>query len=391
MKLLIILPRFPYPIEKGDKLRAFNQLKILSRVHDITLFALSHEDINDSDYKEVKQYCSSIFIYRLTLPNVILNLTRALFNGKPLQTGYYYSNKAKRLLENIVRETKPDHIYCQLLRTAEYAIDIPIEKTLDYQDVFSKGVERRIPTANFLMKILFRIEYRRLLKYEAWLFDKFKNKTIISKPDRDLIPHEKRHEIEIISNGVDQEYFKPEKIEITSELVFTGNMGYPPNINCAEFLAKKVLPIIHERYPDTRLTIAGASPHNRVKSLATDKVIVTGWVEDIRPNYNGAKIFLAPMQLGTGLQNKLLEAMSMQLPCITSTLCNSALMAKDGIDILIGDTAEEVAAQTIKLLDDNNLARKIAINGSNFIHDNYTWESATNKLIKLIESSSYNY
>lgn len=389
MKLLIILPRFPYPIEKGDKLRAFNQLKILSRAHDITLFALSHEDIKESYYREVKQYCSSIIIYRLTLPRVMLNLIKALFNGKPLQTGYYNSNKAKKLLEKLVRETKPDHIYCQLLRTAEYAINIPINKTLDYQDVFSKGVERRIPSANFLMKILFKIEYRRLLKYEAWLFDKFQNKTIISKPDRDLIPHEKRDEIEIIPNGVDQEYFKPEKIKLTSELVFTGNMGYPPNINCAEFLVKKVLPIIHEKYPATRLTIAGASPHNRVKTLATDKVIVTGWVEDIRPNYNGAKIFLAPMQLGTGLQNKLLEAMSMQLPCITSTLCNSALMAKQGIDILIGDTAEEVAEQTIKLLDDTNLARKIALNGSNFVRDNYTWESATNKLIKLIESSSY--
>jgi glycosyltransferase involved in cell wall biosynthesis len=95
------------------------------------------------------------------------------------------------------------------------------------------------------------------------------------------------------------------------------------------------------------------------------------------------------MQLGTGLQNKLLEAMSMQLPCITSSLCNSALMAQEGKEILIGNTAEEVAEQTIRLLDDVDLAKTIANNGSHFVRENYTWESATNKLSKLIESTSY--
>lgn len=387
MKLFVILPRFPFPTEKGDKLRAFNQLKVLSKHFDITLFALSHEKVKNSDLEKVKPFCSSITVYRLRILPVIWNLFVTVFNGKPLQAGYYYNGRAQRLINKKIAALKPDHIYCQLLRTAAYAFDTDIPKTLDYQDVFSKGVERRIPSANFLMKILFAFEMRRLRKYERIVFDKFDNKTIISKPDRDCIPHENKEQIVIIPNGVDQEYFKPYKTKKITDLVFIGNMGYPPNIDCAEYLVNKVLPLIHRKYPEIILTLAGATPHTRVRALASEKVVVTGWVDDIREYYAGARIFLAPMQLGTGLQNKLLEAMAMRLPCITSTLCNAALLGSEGKEILIGNTPAEVAEHTIELLDKMEFADAIALNGYLFIKSTYSWEGATNKLAEIIERS----
>jgi sugar transferase (PEP-CTERM/EpsH1 system associated) len=388
MKLLVILPRFPYPTEKGDKLRAFNQIKVLSRFHDITLFALTDKAVKRSDEEIVKPYCSSIIIHRLRPFSIGLNLLRAMINGRPFQAGYYYNSRAQSALNKVIEETQPDHIYCQLLRTAAYAFNTDVPKTLDYQDVFSKGVERRIPKTRAIIRFIFRVEFRRLLKYEKRIFDVFDVKTIISKPDRDCIPHEKREEIHVIPNGVDQEYFKPYKTKKQTELLFTGNMGYPPNIDCAEYLVNKVLPIIHSKYPDARLTIAGATPHSRVKALENDKVIVTGWVDDIREYYAGARIFMAPMQLGTGLQNKLLEAMAMRLPCITSSLCNSALMAREGEEILIGNTPEEVAEQAIKLLSDTSLADNISTNGYTFIQNNYSWAGSTVHLSELMEQVS---
>lgn len=388
MKLFVILPRFPYPTEKGDKLRAFNQLKVLSRHFDIYLFALSHERISDSSIEKVKPYCKSIHIQYLNIVQVIWNLVICLFDGKPFQAGYYYSSAAHRAVRRKIKETKPDHIYCQLLRTAAYAFDTAIPKTLDYQDVFSKGIERRIPSANPFMKILFRMEWKRLLKFEKKIFNIFDNKTIISKPDRDFIPHDQKENILIVPNGVDQEYFKPIRSKKISDLVFTGNMGYPPNIDCAEYLVNKVLPIIHKEIPEIKIALAGASPHPRVKALASDKVLVTGWVEDIREYYAGARIFMAPMQLGTGLQNKLLEAMAMKLPCITSSLCNSALQAKEDDEILIGNDPSEVAQQTIRLLKDKQLADSIALKGYMFIKANYSWNGATAKLAGIIKETA---
>jgi hypothetical protein len=96
MRLLVILPRFPYPIEKGDKLRAFHQLRLLSRYHEIHLIALSHQKVEDRDIEKVKPFCKSIEIIRLGWIGVGLNLVRAFFSKLPFQVGYYYSAQAKK-------------------------------------------------------------------------------------------------------------------------------------------------------------------------------------------------------------------------------------------------------------------------------------------------------
>lgn len=385
MKLLVILPRFPYPIEKGDKLRAFHQLRILSRKFEIILVAISHEKVSAASIAKVKPFCSSMTIVRPARTAIVFNLVKAFFKGWPLQAGYYYCNKGQRIINRIIEKEKPGHIYCQLLRTAAYALESKLPKTLDYQDVFSKGIERRIPTAGFFMKPLLKFEYRRLLDFEKRLFELFNNKTIISLPDRNCIPHAGRDQIVIVPNGVDHSFFSPGRRTITHELIFTGNMGYPPNIDCAEYLANKVLPLIHRTNPRVRLMIAGASPHARVKALASDTVTVTGWVDDIRVCYESALVFLAPMQIGTGLQNKLLEAMSMRLPCITSGLCNEALGAQENEEIMIGDTPESVAAHALKLLNDQNFRTNLADKGFWFVKRHYSWEGATEKLSVLLK------
>ena len=384
MRLLVILPRFPYPIEKGDKLRAYHQLRMLSRHHKIHLVAISHQKVDEKDKAKVSPYCESIDIVRTSWVTIAFNLLKVFFTGLPFQVGYYYSAKARKKVDQAVKAFKPQHIYCQLLRTAEYGYVYDIPATLDYQDVFSKGVDRRIPNVRGIMKWLLAMEHKRLLRYEALVFDKFEHKTIISIPDREHIPHPDRDAIVVVPNGVDHEFFKPMDHLKTHDLVFTGNMGYPPNVNCAVYLGEQVLPLVHKTMPGVRLMIAGATPQARVKALASEFITVTGWVDDIRGCYAGAKIFLAPMQMGTGLQNKLLEAMSMRLPCITSTLCNLALKAEPGVEILIGDSPEQVALQIVSLLKDEASAEKIAAAGYEFVHKHYGWEGATNELLELI-------
>jgi len=388
MKLLVILPRFPYPIEKGDKLRAYHQLRILSEKFSILLVAISHSKVSKADMAKISPYCSEIILVRQGLLRSAFNILRALVKGWPLQAGYYYSSKAQRLINTLYRNHKPGHIYCQLLRTAAFAEKLPGPKTLDYQDVFSKGIERRIPTANFIMRPLLKFEFNRLQQYERKLFAIFDFKTIISKPDRDYISHPDRDQIVIVPNGVDRKYFSPQKRTITHELIFTGNMGYPPNVDCAEYLVNKVLPFVHLTHPNVKLMLAGAAPHHRVKVLASEFVTVTGWVDDIRTCYSSASVFLAPMQIGTGLQNKLLEAMSMRLPCITSGLCNSALGAEHGKEILVGDSPDEVAGHIIFLLDHQEQRAQIAENGFYFSQRNFSWSNATAKLSDIILKGS---
>ncbi len=384
MKLLVILSRVPYPLEKGDKLRAFNQIKQLSKNNEIILFALNDQALDPKALEELSKYCVAISIIKFSKITIFFNLLRSLFNGLPLQVGYFYFEKAQKKVDELIKKHNPDHIYCQLIRTVEYVKAYPnIPKTLDYMDVFSKGMERRKLKESFFMKPILSMEYKRLLKYEHDAFHYFNTTTIISEQDKNLIPHPKKQEIRVIQNGVDTDYFKPIPFKKEFELLFNGNMNYPPNVESVEYLVNKVMPLVWKKLPGTRLLISGASPNGKVLALKSDRVVVSGWVDDIRENFAKSKILVAPMQISIGLQNKLLEAMAMQLPCITSTLANNALGAKPNEQILVADTPEQYAQSIIELLEDEVKAKQIAMNGYQFVIKNFNWQSTTAQLEQL--------
>lgn len=382
MKIFVLLPRIPYPLEKGDKLRAFNQIKQLAKRNEIVLCALNdNAKVNEQDaFRALQPYCQSINFIRINKLQILLGLVRAFFKGLPMQCGYFYNRKAAKRIDKLIQKHKPDMLYGQLLRVAEYIRHKDIPKALDYQDIFSYGMKRRADIASSLTRPIYNMEYRRLKRYEAAIFEDFDVRTIISEPDRKLFPHEQRDEILIIPNGVDHDYFKPQEREKKYDLVFTGNMSYPPNVNAVEYLANEILPIVWKSLPETTLYIAGATPDPKVKKAASEKIIVSGWLDDIRDAYAQSRVFIAPMRIGTGLQNKLLEAMSMRLPAITSPLANASLGAKPNEEILIGSNAEEMAKNILTLLTDAQKAEQIAQAGFEFTNRVYDWGRATERL-----------
>ena len=388
MKIFVLLPRIPYPLEKGDKLRAFNQIKQLSKHNEIVLCALNDDSkVSEQDaFHALQPYCQSINFIKITKPQIALGLVRAFLKGWPLQCGYFFNRKAARKIDALIAKHKPDMLFGQLLRVAEYIRHKKLTKALDYQDIFSFGMKRRADVASPITRPIYNMEYRRLKRYEAAIFNDFDVKTIISEPDRALFPHEKRDKILIIPNGVDHDYFKPQEHEKLYDLVFTGNMSYPPNVNAVEYLANEIMPIVWKTLPEAKLYIAGATPDPKVKKAASDKIFVSGWLDDIRDAYAQSRVFIAPMRIGTGLQNKLLEAMSMRLPAITSPLANASLGAKPDEEILIGSNAEEMAQNIIILLTDKERAERIAQAGFEFTNRVYDWEKATERMEKAMAS-----
>lgn len=386
MRIFVLLSRIPYPLEKGDKLRAFNQVKQLSKHHEIILCALNTNLKIDKQkaFQALQPLCISINFIDLPKSGIVFNLFKAGINGLPLQTGYFYNSKAATRINKLIQQYQPDILYGQLLRVAEYIRKSNVPKAIDYQDVFSMGMKRRLDIGKWWMKPFFKMEYLRLKKYETAIFEDFDVKTIISEPDRQHIPHPKRDEILIIPNGVDHDFFKPQICEKKYDLVFTGNMGYPPNVNAVEYLANEILPLVWKQFPEVKMLIAGASPDPKVKKVAGKNIVVTGWLDDIRTAYAESKIFIAPMRIGTGLQNKLLEAMSMLLPTITTSLANGALQAKNNYEIMIGDSAQELANQIITLLSNQEKAQELAQAGFDFVHRNYNWKSTTEILEKAL-------
>lgn len=387
MKILIVLSRVPYPLEKGDKLRAYHQIRELNKRHQVILCCLADGPVHEDSEKVLSEITDKFFIFKLSKWRILLNLFLCFFSRKPFQVMYFYQRPIHRAIGKILRAENPDHIYCQLVRTAEYAKnEHNFPKTIDYQDAFSKGMDRREQKARWPFREIIAMERRRLIGYENIIFEYFENKTIISAEDRRFIYHPERNDIAVISNGIDTEFFSPHhKAEQSTDLVFIGNMSYPPNIETAEYIVHHILPLLKKEKPDVKLTLAGSSPHKRVKQLAKiPGVEVLGWVNDIRDAYASAKVFIAPMQIGTGLQNKLLEAMAMEIPCVTSSLANRSLNARKDVEILVGDSPAEYAEHILNLLDNPSLRTELGKAGKDFVSTHYSWEHSVSQLEKVM-------
>ncbi|MFT6801685.1 MAG: glycosyltransferase involved in cell wall biosynthesis [Salibacteraceae bacterium] len=387
MKVLVLLSRIPWPLEKGDKLRAYNHLKVISKKHQVILVCLTDTKPHSKAIENLSPYCEEIHFIKLSKIGIFWNLATSIFNDKPFQVNYFYQNSAQKKVDAIIEKHLPRHLFVQLIRTAEYVKKYHLfDSTFDYMDALSMGAQRRIDKAIPGVKTLLKIEAFRLKKYENYVFNQFTNKTIISKNDRDLIQHSDKDEIRILPNGVDFTLFhRDEKIIKKYELVFTGNMSYPPNIKAAQYLALEIMPILIKSIPQIKLIIAGTDPHSSVKRLASKNIIITGWLDQITDAYNESHIFIAPMQIGTGMQNKILEAMAMKIPCITSRLAAEAIGATHQKQILIANSPEEYAQFSLDLIQDSLASKQLAIASYNWVKKNYDWYKIVKKLLDLLD------
>lgn len=374
MKIVMIVSRFPYPLEKGDKLRAFQHLSYLKQAgHEVHLIALADEAVSEKSKAKIHSLCTAVQIIKLSLLSRLINLVFSFFRGLPLQVGYFYSKSIHKLVDKTIREIQPDLIYCQLIRTALYKKNFEnIPGIIDYMDAFSIGTAQRLKNAPYFLKPIFKRELDRVKSIEMGSFQWFKSHLIISDQDRQNMSVPDVAALRVIPNGVDTDFFQPSDVPKTTDITFVGNMNYPPNIDASIFLVREIMPIVWKSKPNATVQLAGANPHTSVVALASERVTVTGWVNDIRDCYHISRIFVAPMRTGTGLQNKLLEAMAVKLPCITTTISFTPLHAEAPKDILVGNTKEEIAGHILFLLQNPDKANLIARSGFDFVTGTYS-------------------
>jgi glycosyltransferase involved in cell wall biosynthesis len=458
VKILVLTSRFPFPLEKGDKLRIYHQMRELSRAgHDIVLVALADEPVLDNYVEEIKQFCSQIYVFRLTKLVVFSNVFRNILRGcsLPFQIAYFFNSAIKNQIKQIIDSEKPDHIYCHLVRASEYVKDVDLPKTLDFMDAFGAGTERRAAISSLFLRPFWYFEARLMLNYEKRVAPFFSNLTIISEQDRERLPIS-ASSVTVVGNGVDIDFFNlisfdKKKAEILkrnlellsndlklnknnsnfnsdlnrieyidselksienelnhngNELIdngndailnksktdlvkkydvcFVGNLGYYSNVEAVRYLIKKILPILKAAKPDIKILIAGARPTTEIQYLGDENVTVLGWLDDIREAYAASRILVAPLMHGIGQQNKILEAMAMHVPVVSTSRVNNAIGAVPESDILIADTEGVFAEQILRLLQSIDLQTLIANNGRAFVEKKYSWQGATMGLNGLI-------
>ncbi len=382
MKILFVLSRFPYPLMKGDKLRAFHQIKMLSKSNEVHLLALVADPFKSEWSKPLEAYCDSIEIVKLGLFGKGKNLASIFFNSLPIQVNLFKSNKAKQIARKIIESKGIDLVYAQLVRVGEIIpFGLNVHYHLDYMDAMSANMERRFHHSKNYEKRWIKMEKERTKAYEKELAKRFHTLSAISEPDVDVLSKITDRRIEIFPNGVNEDFLSFNEASGKSpadkeyDLIFTGNMGYHPNIVACKYLVNKIKPILEDRGQKVKICLAGTNPSSEVKALASNEVVVTGFVKDLRPYIAASKIFIAPLFSGSGLQNKLLESMALGVPSLTTRLVNNALGAEPGKEIIVCNDMENFSKTIIRLLQNPEAAEELGKAGKDFIKNNFSWET----------------
>jgi len=384
MRILIALSRFPYPTEKGDKVRAYYQIKELSRNNEIFLVCLSEFKIKEEHLAMVRPYVKEVNIIHISLLKRIINLFFGIFNSLPMQVNYFKSHQMKGIVSDWCQKFKIDVCYVQLIRIAENIPKIPqVVFFLDYMDAFSEGTRNRSLKSSFFKRIIYKLESQRLKNYEKQVTNRFEGLSVITEAEAGFLPEDAQNKLIITPNGVSDHFFNYPLLgwaDKKYDIIFSGNMQFVPNIQAALYLVKKVLPLIIRDFPTIKICIAGVDPVSEIKALACNNVVVTGFVEDLGEIMSQSKISVAPMFSGSGLQNKLLENMAVGIPLITSPLSAAPIHALKDKHLLVASNEVEFAQNIKKLLNNEEYANELGREGQRFVKLNFRWETYNERL-----------
>lgn len=375
MKILFVTSRFPYPLLRGDQVRSYHFLRLLSKWHNITLVTPISQPVDNWRQQIVRRLCARWVPVHIPKWQTIIHLLRFPFSALPLQTLYFCPPSIQKCVHTLVQEEPFDLIHVQLARMAPVADGIDnVPKVLDFIDALSLNMRRRAMKERWPIKWFFHLETRRMAHYEQELVAFFDQQVVSSPLDKKVIGTYKS--LHVIPNGINIEDFPyHENGRENNIILFSGRMGYFPNAEAAIYFATRVFPLIRKQVPQARFLIVGADPPHRVRRLAgLPGVEVTGYVPRIQDYLTRATVAVAPMQAGSGLQFKVLEAMASGLPIVATPYALGGIDAVDGEHLLVGENAEDLAEQVVRLLKDPALRRRIARNARQLVEEKYTWE-----------------
>lgn len=384
MSILYIASRFPYPLNRGDKVRNFHQIKYLAKNHAVHLLVFSCEKVDEDSLKVMSKHCSSIGVISVGLGRRGMNLVKTGLGSLPLQVGYFLSPGVQSFINESLQRFAPEIVFCSQVRTAPAGLSCPAGKrVLDYVDAFSSRATRRAGYSSIFGRGFWRLEATRMRDFETHCNQLFDQKVIISESERSALPQPAQEGTVVIPNGVDSDYFQPGRREKDFDLLFVGSLDYAANIDAIQYLVREVLPRVRNSRPSTRLLIAGAGLSRSVAALRSPTVVIESPVQDIRNSYERAHLMVAPMRLGGGVQNKLLEAMAMGLPCITSEL-GAAAFAEAGAFLRVARSTEEYSEQILQLLGSESDRSSFGESARDYVKKRFRWEVVGQSLEYLL-------
>lgn len=384
MRILVLCHDIP-SMSVGATIPIYYMIKELSKVHQLDLISFnSHKyDIkalegylNDHKSIDIKQYQS--------VKDQLIYTTKNMLSADNLKTrsilNYYYDKNMNRLIQENIK----DHdLIIADLPMAFYVKNVDKKKIVYAFDAVSDyNYQMYKKSDNPQSRIYWYLNYLKINNYEK-CYDKFDRCIVVNKKDKELLEKKLKVPVEVVANGVDTEYFNNNSSDENIRLVFLGDMSTPPNNDAVKYFMEEIYPLLPAE-KRIELYIVGRNPTEYVKGLNSDKIIVTGSVDDVRDYLTKNAIFITPMISGTGIKNKILEAMSMRLAVVSTSCGISGIDAINEIEYLCADTAVDFKDAIIKLCDDAEYRRYLAKNARILVENKYSWNSSAEKINNII-------
>lgn len=388
MHLLFLTSRIPYPPHRGDRRRAYQFLQQLAAAgHQITLVSFIESEAEQSHKPMLELFCSSVHLVKHSIWQSIGAVARHIWRSEPLQVLYYRSSAMQKLIDDLVATNQFDAVYIHLFRMTPYiAQHDHLYRIVDLTDVISREITLSLPYRGRLWRMIYRVEQPRIWQYEQRVARQFEEIWLISPADQAaLVQAVPEANIHLVTGYVDTEQFKPLPTpKQPDSLVFVGHLGVFHNIDAIQFIVEGILPLVQQQIPECRFKIVGAGPLDDVEQFGEHfGVEVVGFVDDLNEALNQTAVFVAPLRFAAGIQTKVLEAMAAGLPVVTTPTVNSGLGASDGQQILLGETPAELAAQIVRLLQNQSLREGVGQAARRYVQNQFSGHHITKRLAQI--------
>lgn len=395
--LLLLVHRIPYPPNKGDKIRSYHLLKHLASQYRVHLGAFI-DDVDDWRHVDtVKALCADTCFVKLNPMHARMLSLRGLLLGKPLTLTYYRSTELQRWVNKIMTAHSIQRIVAFSSAMAQFADDFTgARRVMDFVDVDSDKWAQYAASKRWPLSWVYRRESKTLLNYERSVAQRWDASVLVSNDEADLfrrLAPDSAARMAGISNGVDSDYFSPQHNYADPYpaggpvLVFTGAMDYWANIDAAAWFAREVFPQVRAQIKEARFYIVGSRPSAEVQALGRlDGITVTGAVPDVRPYLHYAAAAVAPLRIARGIQNKVLEALSMARPVIATPAAAEGLQARPEEAMWVADTAQDYARHCVALLR-GEISSHAGLSGRRCVVEHYSWAGNLARFSELLEPS----
>ncbi len=388
MNILIVSSYLPYPLYSGGQVRLYNLIKELSHLYTITLVCERRPNETDDDVHEVEKICHKVITVKRKKQWSFSNLVKATSSSKSFLSTGHDLPEMRAVLKNLLKEKNFNVIHVETYYVMQNIPETSIPIVLVEHNIEYKVYERYMNNAPIFLRPLLSLDIQKIKNEEEFLWRKAQKVVAVSNDDTIIMKKSGIH-AEVVSNGVNIDQFSflsfQKRDRKEKRILFIGDFKWIQNKDSATFIIQDIWPILKKKLSEdnVKLWFVARSIPDSIRNLTNDPDVLFDEESSAMQTpeiFQKAAVLLAPIRVGGGTSYKILESMSCGTPVITMPLSADALEAKDGKELLVGNDAESLADETLKVLKDENLYNSVSKNGREFIEKNYTWKQISKKL-----------